>query len=106
MLEPYLPGCLILAGFAAFVYPCRGLYTVTRVFGKMNAHTVPTISVTLEPQGKTLDMPRLKTVRQLLQKLALRQGTVLVIRDGGLLTHDREIRPGDAITIRTVVSSG
>ena len=72
----------------------------------MNAYVVPTVSITLEPQGKTMDMPRPKTVCQLLRNLGLRQGTALVIRDGGLLTQDREIRPGDSITIRTVVSSG
>ena len=72
----------------------------------MNGHIAPTICVALEPQGKILTIPRPKTVLQLLDKLGIRQGTALVIRDGGLLTHDREIRPGDAITIRSVVSRG
>lgn len=71
-----------------------------------HTYTPPTITVLMEPKGETLTLPRHKTVLQLLNKLGLRQGTVLVIRDGGLLTQDREIAAGDHITIRTVVSSG
>lgn len=66
----------------------------------------PEITVCLQPQGKTFAMPRPKTVQQLLRKLDIRRGTALVIRDGGLLTDDREILPGDSITVRIVTSSG
>lgn len=65
-----------------------------------------TILVTLEPAGGTKEIPRPKTVTQLLGKLDIRPGTALVIREGELLTPDRRIAPGDAITIRSVVSRG
>lgn len=64
------------------------------------------VTVCLQPQGRELAMPRPKTVRQLLERLSLRQDAVLVIRDGGLLTPDRRIEPGDSLTVRVVTSSG
>ena len=64
------------------------------------------ITVHLEPQGKTVCMPRPKTVWQLMNRLNLKPCSALIIRDGGLLTKDREILPGDEITVRSVVSSG
>ena len=64
------------------------------------------ITVHLEPQGKSLSMPRPKTVWQLMNRLGLKPCSALIIREGGLLTRDREIFPGDVITVRSVVSSG
>lgn len=64
------------------------------------------ITVHLEPQGKSLSMPRPKTVWQLMNRLGLKPCSALIIRDGGLLTRDREIFPNDVITVRSVVSSG
>lgn len=64
------------------------------------------VTVSFEPGGKTKSMPRPRSVRQMLNRLNLKPGNVLVIRDKGLLTPDREILPGDKITIRSVVSSG
>jgi sulfur carrier protein len=69
-------------------------------------YTPPQITVLLQPQNKELHLPRPKSVRQLLHKLDIRPGTALVIRDNGLLTDDREILPGDSITVRLVTSSG
>lgn len=69
-------------------------------------YTPPEITVTLQPADRVFTMPRVKTVLQLLHKLGIRRGTALVIRDGGLLTEDRAIAPGDAITVRIVTSSG
>lgn len=66
----------------------------------------PEITVIMQPQGKAFTMPRPKTVQQLLRKLDVNRGTALVIRDGGLLTDDREILTGDTITVRIVTSSG
>ena len=51
-------------------------------------------------------MLRPKTVWQLMNRLGLKQCSALIIRDGGLLTRDREVMPGDVITVRSVVSSG
>ena len=65
-----------------------------------------TITVVQEPTGGTITMRRPKTVTQLLNKLELRPGTTLVIRNGELLTPDRRIETGDTITVRTVISRG
>lgn len=66
----------------------------------------PTITVTLEPAGGTKEIPRPKTAAQLCDRLGIRQGAALIIRDGELLTPDRRIETGDAITVRSVVSRG
>lgn len=64
------------------------------------------VTVTLEPGNKVISMVRPRSVIQLLNRLNLKPGQVLVIRDGGLLTPDREIMPGDQITLRNVTSAG
>ena len=69
-------------------------------------YTIPTITVILQPQEKTISLTRPKTVLQLLDKLGIRRGTALVIRDGELLTQDRAIQKDDVITVRIVTSSG
>lgn len=68
--------------------------------------TPPTITVHLQPANKDIVMPRPKTVMGLLKKLDIKPGTALVIRDGGLLTPDREILTNDEITVRIVISAG
>lgn len=72
----------------------------------MQEHEPQTITLILEPDGGTRTMERPKTVIQLLNRLKIRQGTALVIRNGELLTPDRRIEPGDAVTVREVVSRG
>lgn len=69
-------------------------------------HSQASVTVLLQPEGKSFVMPRPKTVLQLLRKLDIRRGSALVIRDGGLLTPDREILPNDSIIVRVVTSSG
>ena len=69
-------------------------------------YTLPEITVLMQPGGREETLPRPKTVLQLLKRLEIRRGTALVIRDGGLLTEDRAILPGDHITVRVVTSSG
>lgn len=64
------------------------------------------ITLILEPTGGTKTVPRPKTVYQLLDRLAIRHGSALIIRDGELLTPDRSIKAGDTITVRSVVSRG
>lgn len=64
------------------------------------------ITVILEPTGGTQEIPRPKTVAQLLDRLKIRRGTALVIREGELLTPDRRVEPGETITVRSVVSRG
>ena len=68
--------------------------------------TPPTVTVHLQPSGKVITMPRPKTVLQLLNKLGIRRGVALVIRDNGLLTPDREILAGDTLIVRIATSSG
>lgn len=65
-----------------------------------------TITVLLEPECVTKDIPRPKTVTQLLNKLGIRQGEALVARNGELLTPDRRIETGDSILVRKVISRG
>lgn len=64
------------------------------------------ITLLLQPEGKEVTVPRAKTVLQLMRRMDIRPCTALFIRDSGLLTPDREILPGDHITIRLVTSSG
>lgn len=66
----------------------------------------PQITVVLQPEDREFSLPRPKTVLQLLRRLDIRRGSALIIRDGGLLTEDRQILPGDRITVRLVTSSG
>lgn len=68
--------------------------------------TAPTITVIIEPEGKTQVIPRCKTVRQLLAQFSLGLNSALVIRDNALLTPDRRINANDTITLRIVTSSG
>lgn len=65
-----------------------------------------TIQLTIEPGGGTRLFPRVKTARQLLEKLNILEETALVARDGKLLTPDRQIWPDDAILVRLVGSRG
>ncbi len=79
--------------------------------GAKRRYPAPTISLTLEPEGKTQVIDRPKTVLQLMNRLNIRPCTCLFIKrhPGGekeLLTPDRQIFANDDIVIRTVVSSG
>lgn len=64
------------------------------------------VTITLEPQNETMVMHKARSVHAVLKRLGIRPTTVLVIRDGGLLTPDRHLYHGDEIIVRTVVSSG
>lgn len=66
----------------------------------------PTITVHLQPEEKTFEMPRVKNAGQLLVKLGIRPATALVARDGELLTPDRAINHKDHILVRKVISRG
>lgn len=71
-----------------------------------NEETSQTVTVHLEPEMKTIQIKRPKTVLQLLQALDLTLESALVARDGKLLTYDRRIWPGDELLVRIVMSSG
>lgn len=64
------------------------------------------IYLCLQPGERHQTMLRPKTARQLLQALSLLEETALVIRQGELLTPDRHLWPGDAITVRLAGSRG
>ena len=66
----------------------------------------PRITVLLQPEGRTLSMPRCKTVWQQLKALDIPEETALVARDGLLLTHDLAIHPNETILVRKVASRG
>lgn len=64
------------------------------------------ITIRIEPEGTELVYPRINTVLQLLNKLKLRPTDALIVRDGGLLTPDLRLAPGDAVTVWLVGSRG
>ncbi|MCR5813797.1 MAG: hypothetical protein K6G15_04825 [Desulfovibrio sp.] len=66
----------------------------------------PRITVLLQPEGRTLSLPRCKTVWQLLKALDLPEESALVAREGILLTHDCALAPNDIILVRKVASRG
>lgn len=67
---------------------------------------IPVIYLTIQPGDKFKVHPRPKTALQLLHGLGLAEETALVIRDGRLLTPDRQINPGDFLIVRAVGSRG
>jgi len=66
----------------------------------------PPVRVLLQPEEKTLEIPRAKTARAVLNALGLRECSALVIRGGELLTPDRSVAPGESLIVRKVASSG
>lgn len=64
------------------------------------------ITVRISPDEKLVLLPRAKTARQLLLALGLEEETALVIRNGELLTPDRQIWPNDEIIVKLVGSRG
>ena len=65
-----------------------------------------TLTIILQPEDRTLTIPRVKTVRQLLDALGLEEEAALVARDGQLLTPDRHLEPFETILVRKVGSRG
>jgi sulfur carrier protein len=64
------------------------------------------IKILREPEGTTMDFYKSGTVLKLLNHLGETRTSVLVIRNGELLTPDRRLHPGDTIVVRSVRSSG
>jgi sulfur carrier protein ThiS len=64
------------------------------------------VKVRLKPQGRELDVSNVKRVSDLLDRLSIVPGTVLVIRGRRLLTEDARLEPDDEIELRSVVSGG
>ncbi len=64
------------------------------------------VKVRLTPQGRELEIQRVKRVADLLAHLEIAPGTVLVIRGDSLLTDDARLFRTDEIELRSVVSGG
>ena len=64
------------------------------------------MKVLLRPQGRELEVTDVKRVLDLLSRLSIVPGTVLVIRGEKLLTEDARLAPDDEIELRSVVSGG
>ncbi|EFI33544.1 conserved hypothetical protein [Desulfonatronospira thiodismutans ASO3-1] len=64
------------------------------------------MQILIEPENQWADIDRATTVLNLLKKLELRPNQAIVIRNGELLTPDRQIDPEDSITVRKTASRG
>ena len=64
------------------------------------------LKIWLEPPGRLLSIPRVKTVSQLLEFFKFEPETAIVARNGKLLTPDRHLWPDDEILVRQVGSRG
>ncbi len=64
------------------------------------------MKVFIEKQNKTITLHFNGTVRELLTKISVNPEVVLVVRDGELLTLDREVTDKDEIKLLSVVSGG
>ena len=62
--------------------------------------------VLLNPQGRSVEIDGAKRVSDLLTRLNILPGTVLVIRGDRLLTEDAPLSATDEIELRSVVSGG
>ncbi|MBY0274800.1 thiamine biosynthesis protein ThiS [Candidatus Binatia bacterium] len=60
----------------------------------------------MNPQGRQLDVDGVSRVEDLLRRLDILPGTVLVIRGDQLLTDDARLDAADEIELRAVVSGG
>jgi sulfur carrier protein ThiS len=64
------------------------------------------VRVSLNPQGRELEVENVARVSDLLSKLNILPGTVLVISNDKLLTEDASLRGTDHVELRSVVSGG
>jgi sulfur carrier protein ThiS len=64
------------------------------------------VTARLRPPDRTVDVPDVRRVTDLLAQLEVLPGQVLVIRDGELLTGDDELRDGDRVEVRFAISGG
>jgi sulfur carrier protein ThiS len=64
------------------------------------------VTARLRPPDRTVEVPDVRRVTDLLAQLEVLPGQVLVIRDGELLTGDDELRDGDRVEVRFAISGG
>jgi sulfur carrier protein ThiS len=64
------------------------------------------VTARLRPPDRTVEVADVRRVKDLLARLEVLPTTVLVIRDGALLTGEDELRDGDAVEVRFAISGG
>lgn len=62
--------------------------------------------ITLLPQRREVELAGRRRVGDVLVQLGLLPGTVMVIRNGALMTDDEFVEADEAIEIRNVISGG
>jgi sulfur carrier protein ThiS len=64
------------------------------------------VTARLRPPDRTVEVPDVRRVNDLLAHLEVLPGAALVIRDGELLTGDDELHDGDRVEVRFAISGG
>ena len=64
------------------------------------------VTARLRPPDRTVEVPDARRVADLLAHLEVLPTTVLVIRDGALLTSQDELHDGDQVEVRFAISGG
>jgi len=64
------------------------------------------VTARLRPPDRMVEVADVRRVKDLLARLEVLPTTVLVIRDGSLLTGEDELRDGDAVEVRFAISGG
>ncbi len=64
------------------------------------------VTARLRPPDRTVEVADVERVADLLAKLEVLPTTVLVIRDGDLLTSQDRLRDGDSVEVRFAISGG
>jgi sulfur carrier protein ThiS len=64
------------------------------------------VTARLRPPDRMVEVADVRRVRDLLARLEVLPTTVLVIRDGALLTSEDELRDGDSVEVRFAISGG
>jgi sulfur carrier protein ThiS len=64
------------------------------------------VTARLRPPDRTVEVVDVRRVEDLLARLEVLPTTVLVIRDGDLLTSEDELHDGDSVEVRFAISGG
>jgi len=64
------------------------------------------VTARLRPPDRVVEVADAATVADLLARLEVLPGAVLVIRDGALLTSQDRLRDGDEVEVRFAISGG
>jgi sulfur carrier protein ThiS len=64
------------------------------------------VTARLRPPDRVVEVADVRRVADLLARLEVLPGAVLVIREGALLTSQDELRDGDRVEVRFAISGG